>query len=49
LGDEGEEVLRLSRVIEARYRLDVEAKVVLLEGFPEGAVFGAPLHKEIDR
>ena len=23
----------------------VEAKVVLFEGFPEGAVFGSPLHK----
>ncbi len=37
--------MRLSRVIKAGYRLNVEAKVVLFEGFPEGAAFGAQLHK----
>ena len=37
--------MRLSRVLEAGYRFNIEAKVILFEGFPEGAMFGAPLHQ----
>ena len=45
LGDKREYVLRQGRVIKAGHRLNVKAKVVLFKGFPEGAVFGSPLHK----
>ena len=44
-GNKWEEVLRLIRVIDAGYSFNIKAKVVLFEGFPEGAVFGAPLHQ----
>ncbi len=37
--------MRQGRVIKAGYRLNVESKVVLFKGFPEGAVFGSPLQK----
>ena len=44
-GDKGEYVLRQSRVFKVGYRLDVEAHVVLFEGFPESAIFRAPLYQ----
>ncbi len=31
--------------MKAGYGLNVESKVVLFKGFPEGALFGSPLHK----
>ena len=37
--------MRQSRVVKAGYRLDVEAHVVLFEGFPESAIFRAPLYQ----
>ena len=37
--------MRQSRVFKAGYRLDVEAHVVLFKGFPESAIFRAPLYQ----
>ena len=37
--------MRQSRVFKVGYRLDVEAHVVLFEGFPESAIFRAPLYQ----
>ncbi len=45
-GNKGEWVLRQSRVFKAGYRLNVEIHVVLFEGFPESAIFRAPLYQE---
>jgi hypothetical protein len=45
-GNEWEEVLGGNRVVEIGYRHYVEPKVGLLKGFPEGAVFRAPLNQE---
>jgi hypothetical protein len=45
-GDESEEVLGGDRVLSGGYRYYVEPLFILLEGFPEGAVFRAPLDQE---
>ena len=37
--------MRQSRVVKAGHRVDVEAHVVLFEGFPESAIFRAPLYQ----
>ena len=39
--------MRHSRFVKAGYRLNVETRVVLFEGFPERAVFRAPLNQVI--
>ncbi len=41
--NEREEVLGGNRVLKAGYRDNVKPYFVLFEGFPEGAVFRAPL------
>ena len=47
-GDESEEVLGGDRsVLQAFYRHYIEPYVILFEGFPEGAMFRAPLNQEI--
>jgi hypothetical protein len=45
-GNESEEVLDGNRVFQVGYRHYVEPHVILFEGFPEGAMFRAPLDQE---
>jgi hypothetical protein len=45
-GNEGEQVLREKRALKVDYRLNVDTKVIVFKGIPEGAMFRAPLDQD---